>query len=76
MVALFEWLSFVLSFKINWLIALPGDGAKTFSTLQMVHSVVDTSDYGGLMAFRAALAPVMSLTACAWDRVLALTITT
>jgi len=31
MVALFEWLSFVLSFIINWLIALPGDEAKTFS---------------------------------------------
>ena len=41
-----------------------------------MRSVVDTSDYGGLMAFRAALAPAMSLTACAWDRVLALTITT
>lgn len=31
MVALFEWLNFVLIFKINWLIALPEDEAKTFS---------------------------------------------
>ena len=30
-VALFEWLNFVLSFKKNWLIALREDEAKTLS---------------------------------------------